>query len=135
MKWDNSTDRLILLAILETNKVSIDYEAVARKIGNGCTAGAVCQQVHKLKRLSQNNNQDMGKKPTAYKKPMGGTKKGYFDGKEDTKDIKPIPYRQRKVKFEQPEPVMEEKQVVVKKERRQQTQMSSLSGREVIIIS
>lgn len=134
MKWNPSTDRILLLAILETHKIVIDYEAVAREIGNGCTASAVYQQVHKLKRLAQNNNPEMGNKPIAYRKPRGGTKKGYFDNEEETKEIKPMPSLRQKIKIEQLEAVVEEKQVVIKQEGQQETKMSSSPDRDVIII-
>lgn len=132
MKWSHNTDRIILLAILKTHKfITIDYEAVAREIG-GCTAATVYRQVIKLRKIAQNNNQKMGNKPIAYKKPRGGTKKGYSDDEEDIKDIKPMPHIQRKFKVEQPEAVME--QAVIKQEEGQETQVTFPSDEEMVII-
>lgn len=136
MRWDLGTDRTILLAILETHKITVDYEAVAHKIGNGCTAAAVYQQVNKLKKMAQ-TNKDIRNKPTTYQGSRGGIQKGYFDdSEENTKDIKPMVHLRQQIKVEQLETVVKKEQVLIKQDGGQQeSQMPFPSIKKVVIIS
>lgn len=110
MRWDHSADQMLLLTILETHRITIDLETVARKLGNGCTALAVYKHIRSLKERAKNNNKDVGNKPIALKRPRGGTKRGCFS---DEEDIKPVPHLP---KVEQLETETEEKQVMIKQE-------------------
>ena len=118
MKWDASTDRLLLLAILESHNITVNYEAVARNIGNGCSASAVYQQLHKIRKRVTENRSDMAKKTS-----KKGGKKGKMsfgdDEEEDIKNFKPRPFLRRKVKTEQGEREIkhEEKEMVIKREK------------------
>ena len=119
MRWDHSADKMLLLSILETHKITIDLETVARKLGNGCTAVAVYEHIKSLKKRAKNNNKDMGNKPIALERPGGGTKKGYFsDGEEDIKPVLHLP------KVEQPETEMEEKQMIKQEGGQPETKFS-----------
>ncbi|KAF8468802.1 hypothetical protein BDZ91DRAFT_792593 [Kalaharituber pfeilii] len=108
VRWDSNTDRQLLLAILET---SIDYDSVAAKIGNGCSAIEVYGRLLKLRKMAtEGKHSSTPKAPSAASKGKKG--KGCFnDDDDDERDIKPQRLIDRKVKVEKQEPV-----IVIKEE-------------------
>ncbi|KAF8426698.1 hypothetical protein EV426DRAFT_687670 [Tirmania nivea] len=130
MKWDASTDRLLLLTILESHNITVDYESVARKIGNGCTASAVYQQLLKLRKMGAENPSNLTKKTSR----KGG--RGKVED-EDIKNFKPRPFLQRevkKIKQEERKIKQEELEVVIKREKGQPETGKGAWFSDVIII-
>lgn len=114
MKWDASTDRMLLLAILESHNITVDYESVARNIGNGCSARAVYTQLLKLRKMATENRSNLTKKTS---RKGGKGKVSFGDDDEDVKNFKPRPFLQRKVKTEQEERKIKHETEVVKIKR------------------
>ena len=133
MKWDASTDRLLLLAILESHNITVDYESVARNIGNGCSARAVYTQLLKLRKMATENRSNLAKKTS---RKGGKGKMSFGDDDEDVKNFKPRPFLQRKVKTEQGERKIkpEEKEIVIKREKGQSEARKGVQFSDIIII-
>jgi len=124
MKWDASSDRLLLLAILESHNITVDYESVARNIGNGCSASAVYQQLLKIRKINRSS--------LTKKTPKKGGKGKVSFGDDDDKDIKnfkPRPFLQRKAKTEE-----EGKEVIMKIEKGQPEPRKGVQFTDIIII-
>ncbi|KAG8630091.1 hypothetical protein KVT40_001710 [Elsinoe batatas] len=54
MTWDAEADRKLLLAILKTSGISIDYKAVATEMSTAeitCTANAIMHRIGRLKEM------------------------------------------------------------------------------------
>lgn len=99
MKWDHSAERLLLLAILETHKISnIDYGAVADKIGKECSARAVYTRLWMLRRLAAVGDFEPRRGGPAHTPKRRKGSLGEED--EDMKCLKPRPFLQHKLKLE-----------------------------------
>lgn len=140
MKWDASTDRLILLAILESHNITVNYEAVARNIGNGCTPRAVYTQLLKLRKLASENKERAISHQALMKNRGAAVMKGKNgkwsfsndDDDEEIEDIKPRPFLQKKIKTEQREEteIEKESQNVIISQRKTKTEKAVVIKKE-----
>ncbi|KAI9755050.1 MAG: hypothetical protein M1815_005215 [Lichina confinis] len=58
MSWDGDADQHLLLAILATHSVKLDYVSVAKRLGPHCTGRAVEERLKKLKRMARDSGFD-----------------------------------------------------------------------------
>ncbi|KAJ9627031.1 hypothetical protein H2203_003491 [Taxawa tesnikishii (nom. ined.)] len=90
MNWNGDADRALLLAILKTQDVKIDFDAVAQELtteATTCTPRAVQERLKKLKRMAQEGgsagNGDESGSGSSQPKPKSTPRKKTADGAAD----------------------------------------------------
>ncbi|KAK6351078.1 hypothetical protein TWF718_004251 [Orbilia javanica] len=51
MRWDTTADAKLFMAVLKVHSLKLNHEAIAKLMGDGCTAKAVSHRISKLKTL------------------------------------------------------------------------------------
>ncbi|EPS41066.1 hypothetical protein H072_5050 [Dactylellina haptotyla CBS 200.50] len=51
MRWDSTADAKLFLAVLKVHSLKLNYEAIAKLMGEDCTAKAISHRIAKLKNL------------------------------------------------------------------------------------
>ncbi|KAF3186326.1 hypothetical protein TWF225_004841 [Orbilia oligospora] len=51
MRWDSTADAQLFMAVLKVHSPKLNHEAIAKLMGNGCTAKAVSHRISKLRSL------------------------------------------------------------------------------------
>ncbi|KAK6341000.1 hypothetical protein TWF696_009312 [Orbilia brochopaga] len=52
MRWDNTADAKLFMAVLKVHSLKLNYDAIAKLMGEDCTAKAISHRIAKLKNLS-----------------------------------------------------------------------------------
>ncbi|KAK6361693.1 hypothetical protein TWF730_005407 [Orbilia blumenaviensis] len=60
MRWDSTADAKLFMAVLKVHSLKLNTEAIAKLMGDGCTAKAVSHRITKLRGLGG----DLGSKPS-----------------------------------------------------------------------
>ncbi|KAK6534346.1 hypothetical protein TWF281_005669 [Arthrobotrys megalospora] len=51
MRWDSTADAKLFMAVLKVHSLKLNHEAIAKLMGDGCTAKAVSHRITKLRNL------------------------------------------------------------------------------------
>ncbi|KAK6502983.1 hypothetical protein TWF481_008019 [Arthrobotrys musiformis] len=51
MRWDSTADAKLFMAVLKVHSLKLNHEAIAKLMGDGCTAKAVGHRIAKLRNL------------------------------------------------------------------------------------
>ncbi|KAH1430973.1 hypothetical protein KXW29_005389 [Aspergillus fumigatus] len=89
MTWDHEADAKLLLRILTTSNIKLDYEDLAKHMGPDCTIFAIQRRLQRLRtdpRAGSATNGDSSTPPTPEKRKRGCAKKdANGDGAEKDK--------------------------------------------------
>ncbi|KAI9699442.1 MAG: hypothetical protein M1836_003053 [Candelina mexicana] len=53
MTWDGDADQQLLLSILATHAIKVDFDAIAARVGPQCTPRAAQERIKKLKKMAK----------------------------------------------------------------------------------
>ncbi|KAL2004824.1 hypothetical protein VTN00DRAFT_3097 [Thermoascus crustaceus] len=64
MTWNHQVDAKLLVAVIKVGKPKLDFDALAKFMGEGCTAYAIQHRIRKLQAKANGKDQDDKSAPT-----------------------------------------------------------------------